>query len=86
MLTASKKTAEQNLKDSFDPKDERMGLMYDLTKRGGTISKKRLQQYMSDLEMDLPVEELTTPQIRMLFEHHQDEEAERKRNLVYISK
>ena len=86
ILTASKKTAEQNLKDSFDPKDERMGLMYDLTKRGGTISKKRLQQYMSDLEMDLPVEELTTGQIRMLFEHHEDEEAERKRNLVYISK
>ena len=84
IMSASKKDALSRLKNSFDPEDVRMGLMYELTKRGGTVSKKDLQEYMADLNINTPVEKLSYKQLRLIKSYAKQDRDMLKKKGKYI--
>jgi len=84
IMSASKKDALSRLKNSFDPEDARMALMYELTKRGGTVSKKDLQEYMADLNINTPVEELSYNQLRLIKSYAKQDRGMLKKKGKYI--
>ena len=83
-MSASKKEALSRLKNSFDPEDVRMSLMYDLTKRGGTVSNKDLQEYMADLNINTPIEKLSYNQLRLIDSYAASERKKEKDSKIYL--
>lgn len=84
IMSASKKEALSRLKNSFDPEDVRMSLMYDLTKRGGTVSKKDLQEYMADLNINVPIEKLSQKQLRLIASYAKQDRERLKQKGKYL--
>ena len=83
-MSASKKEAMSRLENSFDPEDARMALMYKLTKRGGTVSNKDLQEYMADLNINTPIEKLSYNQLRLIDSYAASERKKEKDSKIYL--
>jgi len=84
IMSASKKEALSRLKNSFDSEDARMALMYELTKRGGTVGKKDLQEYMADLNINVPIEKLTYKQLRLISSYAKQDRDRLKETKIYL--
>ena len=61
-----------------------MSLMYDLTKRGGTVSKKDLQEYMADLNINVPIEKLSQKQLRLIASYAKQDRERLKQKGKYL--
>jgi hypothetical protein len=61
-----------------------MALLYKLTKRGGTVSKKNLQEYMADLNIDTPVEELSLQQLELIESYAETDREQQKDLNLYV--
>ena len=85
ILSGSKKEATQRLENSYDKEDNRMALLYKLTKRGGTVSKRNLQEYMADLNIEIPVEELTLKQLRLINSYAESDRKQQKDLNLYVN-
>ena len=84
IMSSSKKEAMSRLENSFDPEDARMALMYKLTKRGGTVSNKDLQEYMADLNINVPIEKLSYNQLRLIDSYAASERKKEKETKMYL--
>jgi len=85
ILSGSKKEATQRLENSYSLEDNRMALLYKLTKRGGTVSKRNLQEYMADLNIEIPVEELTLKQLRLINSYAESDRKQQKDLNLYVN-
>lgn len=84
ILSSSKKEATKRLENSYSLEDNRMALLYKLTKRGGTVSKKNLQEYMADLNIDTPVEELSLQQLELIESYAETDREQQKDLNLYV--
>tara|TARA_R110000744_G_scaffold17045_1_gene46557 strand:- start:167 stop:3868 length:3702 start_codon:yes stop_codon:yes gene_type:complete len=65
ILQSSKTAAMNILKNSYDPEERRLALVYDLTKRGAT-SRKDLISFMAELKIDTPIEDLSIKELELI--------------------
>ena len=76
-LLSRREYAMEILKQSYDPEERRLGLIYDMTKKGAT-SRKDLISFMQELGIDSPVEELSEKELDLIKIFADQEDQRRK--------
>ena len=78
VLSVSKKQAMKTLRLHGKTGDRRMEIMYDISKRGGSISKRELADGMEALGMKGEVEDLSNEALELLYFYLKDENNRKK--------
>lgn len=78
VLSISKKQAMKTLQLHGRTGDRRMEIMYDISKRGGSVSKQELSQGMEALGMTGEVEDLSNEALELLYFYLKDENNRKK--------